>query len=301
MSKSKRNWATCIFVGIASTSLLSMGCAGPSEMREAASASEAETAKPNDGLNSTLWALTSAEYDATALTVYHAAERAVASGLADSNWTALPEQEAGDDYSDLPPAVVLDVDETVLDNGEYQAELVVDDTVYSSESWLEWVLKERAGAIPGALAFTRHADARGVTVIYLTNRRGPMEQATRQNLIDLGFPVDTTFDVVLTRGERPEWKAGEKTSRRRFVAQHFRVLALVGDNLGDFIDIDGLGLARRNDEAAAAQRFWGTKWFMLPNPQYGSWESALFDGRYDLPLDVRRTMKIDRLRERDHR
>jgi len=273
--------------------LFAAGCTAPSKLQQA----EQPETPANDGLNSTLWSLTSAEYDAVAWTVYRAAEEAVAMGLSDSSWTALLEQTEVEGYSALPPAVILDVDETVLDNGEYQARLIADDQVYASDSWLDWVLKERARPIPGALAFTRRADERGVTVIYLTNRRGPMEEATRRNLIDLGFPVDTSFDVVLTRGERPEWSAGEKTSRRRFVAEHFRVLALVGDNLGDFIDVDGLGLAGRNDKTAANQSFWGSKWFMLPNPQYGSWESALFNGRYDLPLDVQRRMKIERLRD----
>lgn len=291
MSMSKTPPSRRAILSLVFVMLLAGGCAAPSKLQESTPATPA-----NDALNSTLWSLTSAEYDAVAWTVYHAAENALAAGLSDSTWTALPEQAGTEGYSMLPPAVILDVDETVLDNGEYQARLILNNQEYSSESWLDWVLEEKAQPIPGALAFTRRADREGITVIYLTNRREPMEAATRQNLIDLGFPLDSTFDVVLTRGERPEWKRGEKTSRRQYVGEHFRVLAMVGDNLGDFVDIERLGLSQRENETAANQDFWGAKWFMLPNPQYGSWESALFDGRYDLPSDARRRMKLEHLR-----
>jgi acid phosphatase len=253
--------------------------------------------EPNDGLNSTLWALTSAEYDATVLSLYRAAGRALEEGLAVPDWTALAEQMGRPNYAALPPAVVLDVDETVLDNGPYQADMILDGTSYASDTWLDWVLEERARPIPGALEFCRGAASMGVTVIYLTNRRGNMEEATRQNLVDLGFPVDTTFDVVLTRGERPEWSAGEKSSRRRYIAEHYRVLALLGDNLGDFLDIEGLSAAERDNEVAVTRSMWGTRWFMIPNPQYGSWESTLFDGRYELSSSERRARKRDHLKD----
>jgi len=173
---------------------------------------------------------------------------------------------------------------------------VMRDESYSSESWLSWVLEERATPIPGALEYTRHADAMGVTVIYLTNRRGNMEEATRRNLTDLGFPIDTTFDVVLTREERPEWSRGEKTSRRNYVAEHFRIVALFGDNLGDFVDIDDLGVDQRDDEVYGRRSLWGSHWFMLPNPQYGSWESASFGDRYDLTEAERRHLKMQVLK-----
>jgi len=272
--------------------MVSSGCSSTNEVRETESASPL----PNDALNSTLWALRSAEYDAVALSIYQGAAAALEMGVEDVSWTALAEQAGQAGYTDLPPAVVLDVDETVLDNGKYQARLLMRNESYSSESWLDWVLEERATPIPGALEFTRRADAMGVTVIYLTNRRGNMEEATRRNLTDLGFPIDSTFDAVLTRGERPEWSRGEKTSRREFVAEHYRVIALFGDNLGDFVDVDNLSLAQRDYEVDGRRSLWGSRWFMLPNPQYGSWESASFGDRYDLTEAERRHLKMQVLK-----
>jgi acid phosphatase len=294
MSKPSLSGASRVRWLVSAVVLFAAGCAGSSQ-----SVVEIEpVVASNDGLNSTLWSLTAAEYDATVLSLYGAAEYALTGGLADTGWTALIEQVGQEDYADLPPAVVLDVDETVLDNGAYQAGLVLDDTYYSGDTWLEWVLQERAAPIPGALGFCRRAAAMGITVIYLTNRRANMEEATRRNLIDLGFPVDPAFDVVLTRGERPEWEGGEKSSRRRFVAEHYRVIALLGDNLGDFLDIDGLSLEARDYEVAATHSMWGSRWFMMPNPQYGSWESTLFDRQYRLSPSERRRLKRSHLDEK---
>lgn len=287
---SKDLWFLALALALFSSILA--GCTGSEELRASDGGIEAIGPGPNDGLNSTLWSLQSAEYDAVALSIYRGAWESVEEAMTDPEWTALLEQEGQEGYSDLPPAVVLDVDETVLDNGLYQARLILDGASYQSDSWLDWVLEERASPIPGALEFTRRAQAMGVTVVYLTNRRGNMEDATRRNLFDLGFPIDSTFDVVLTRGERPEWSRGEKTSRRKFVAEHFRVLALFGDNLGDFVDVDDLSLAERDYAVDGRRSIWGERWFMLPNPQYGSWESAAFDNRYDLSDVERRRLKL---------
>jgi len=281
--------------------LLALGslaaCAGSGQSVQTPVVSPAQP-QPNDAVNATLWTLSSAEYDAVTLGIYSAAGSAIDAGLKDSTWTALPDQRVQEGYASLPAAVILDVDETVLDNGEYQADLILEDREYATDSWLEWVLEENAPPIPGALHFCRTAAAKGVTVIYLTNRRGHMEDATRANLYDLGFPIDTTFDVVLTRGEREEWSRGEKTSRRNFVAEHFRVLALLGDNLGDFVDVDGLGLVTRDYAVEQNRQMWGKYWFMIPNAMYGSWESTLFNGQFRLPAAERRQMKIDVLRRR---
>ena len=128
--------------------------------------------------------------------------------------------------------------------------------------------------IPGALEFTRAAAAKGVTVFYVTNRDRALEQATRDNLAKFGFPLDPSRDTVLTRAERPEWTSSDKSSRRSVVAQDFRILLLVGDDFGDFVQGARGTLAARKalDEANAAM--WGVKWIALPNPMYGSWKTA---------------------------
>ncbi|MFB6098564.1 MAG: HAD family acid phosphatase, partial [Salinibacter sp.] len=120
----------------------------------------------NPLLNSTLWTQTAVEYRGTARQAYVIAEVMMRRALDDSSWTAsLQQAQAGaDTYRDKPPAVVLDVDETVLDNSAYEARLILDDETYDSESWQSWVREEKADAVPGALSFTRTAVKNGVQV-----------------------------------------------------------------------------------------------------------------------------------------
>jgi len=237
----------------------------------------------NPLLNSTLWVQTSVEYTGTARQAYALAEVMMQRALADSTWTASLEQaETGSGaYRDKPPAVVLDVDETVLDNSPYQARLVLDDEAYDSQSWKAWVREERAGAVPGALDFIHTAAQTGVQVIYLTNRDGDVEASTRDNLEALGFPIDDAPDAVLTQAEKEGWEP--KTARREWVAERYRILLLIGDNFGDFASEANTSLAARRQKSHSSRKYWGTRWIVLPNPQYGSWEGALYDFNYGLP------------------
>ena len=119
----------------------------------------------------------------------------------------------------------------------------------------------------------------------MTNRRVAVDEATTRNLRETGFPLSTDEDWVLSRDERPEW-TGDKTSRRTFVAERYRVIMAFGDNLGDFVSIEDLDAAGRDAVVDRYASWWGTRWFMLPNPMYGSWESELTK---ELPRDQRST------------
>ncbi len=217
------------------------------------------------------------EYEASAVQAYRQATRQVEDALRDATWSAALEQTA--DASKLPPAVILDIDETVFDNSYYQARQVRDHSAFAAETWDRWCLEARATAIPGALEFTRDAEKRGVTVFYITNRAAKVEDATRRNLEALGFPLRAGLDTVLTRGERPEWQPSPKGARRAHVAATYRVLLLIGDDLGDFV-ADAAGTPEQRAARTAPQaEWWGRRWIMLPNPTYGSWERAIIGTR----------------------
>lgn len=228
-------------------------------------------ARPAALPDSVVWFRTAVEYRATAVQAYRLATLMLDRALADPVWTAALEQTG--DFRAKPPAVILDVDETVLDNSESEERNLREGAAYSEERWAVWCNERRATPIPGALEFTRAAAAKGVTVFYVTNRDRSLEQATRDNLAKYGFPIDTNLDTVLTKGERPEWTS-EKSSRREVVAQNYRILLLVGDDFGDFAKgARGTLEARRALESANAE-MWGVKWIALPNPLYGSWKTA---------------------------
>ncbi len=222
--------------------------------------------------DSVVWFRTSVEYRAVTTQAYRLAALMLDRALADSTWTAALEQTG--DFASKPPAVILDVDETALDNSESEERNVVEGASYNEARWADWCNERRATPIPGALEFTRAAAATGVAVFYVTNRDRALEQATRDNLAKYGFPLDPARDTVLTRAERPEWSSSDKSSRRAMVAQDFRILLLIGDDFGDFVaGARGTLAARRAlDQANAAM--WGVKWIALPNPLYGSWKTA---------------------------
>jgi acid phosphatase len=237
----------------------------------------------HENLNAVAWVQTAAEFEGLARQAYAAARAGLARGLADPAWSAVVEQPAP--APGLPPAIVVDVDETVLDNVVFQVRLILSGREYSEPVWREWVEERKAAALPGAVEFLSEADATGVTVFYVTNREAASESATRENLARLGFPLDRGGrDTVLCRGERPEWAGTDKSTRRGEVAREYRVLLLVGDDLGDFIGAGGLP-AERAQRAAAYATWWGSRWIALPNPMYGSWERAVMAPAPGLPDD----------------
>ncbi|MEW5982297.1 MAG: 5'-nucleotidase, lipoprotein e(P4) family [Acidobacteriota bacterium] len=237
----------------------------------AAPASAAPGVRPAALPDSVAWFRTSVEYRATAIQAYRLAALMLDRALADPQWTAALEQTG--DVGSKPTAVILDVDETVLDNSESEERNIREGTTFSEERWAAWCNERKATPVPGALEFTRAAATKGVAVFYVTNRDRALEAATRDNLAALGFPLDTSRDTVLTKNERPDW-VSDKSSRRRVVAQDFRILLLVGDDFGDFIQGARGSLEARRALDAANAAMWGVRWIALPNPMYGSWKTA---------------------------
>lgn len=240
-------------------------------------------AEGHELLHATLWMQRSAEYRAICLQTFQWGRALIDQALTDPEWSAALEQMDGEQAGDAgaapkPPAIIVDVDETMLDNSFYEARLIRDGAEYSAKTWDPWVNEESATALPGAVEFCRYADEKGVTVFYLTNRKAHLTEGTRHNLAARGFPMRAGLDPVLTRTD-----VKDKGPRRRTITDEYRVLLVVGDNVGDFAstfgETDSAQRAARVDEYAA---LWGSRWLMLPNPAYGSWEGALLGGDYRL-------------------
>ena len=237
----------------------------------------------HENLHATLWNQTAAEQDALCLQTFELAALRLDQALADTGWSAALEQQ-GQDVTGLPPAIIADVDETLLDNSPYQARLVVEDAEYSSESWADWVEKRSAKALPGARDFLDLAHRRGVTIFYVTNRDATLEEATRANLEAEGMPIDLSRDVVLCRGEN-DWPS-DKSSRRAEIAKSHRILLLLGDDLNDFVSGARVGDPQpRRELVEQYETMWGERWLLLPNAEYGSWEASLYGRDYSLDRD----------------
>src|SRR5438477_3423726 len=171
----------------------------------------------SDLLNAVLWMQRSVEYKATALTAFALARIRLDQALADRNWTAAPKEQTGN-YQALPPAIVLDVDESIVDNSAYQAWMALRDTTFDPKTWNAYVNTVTSQAIPGAVDFARYADARGVKVFYVSNRTAEEEEATRKNLEKLGFPMGGDVDTMLMTRKQPDWSSAKGT-RRAYIAK----------------------------------------------------------------------------------
>ena len=224
-----------------------------------------------------LYAQSSAEYEANNLQTFAGAKLALEKALVNKNWTAAIEQK--EDFSEKPPAVILDIDETVLNNIPFQARAIIKGESYPN-GWVEWMLEEASTSVAGVSEFLKYADSKGIKIFYVTNRIAIAEEATRNNLKKLGLPFDTDRDVLLMKNENG-WTS-DKVSRRELIAQDYRILLLIGDQLGDFISLDEAtaGMDSRKEVAAKYEEMWGKKWFIITNPIYGRWEAAIYNNEY---------------------
>ena len=118
-----------------------------------------------------LWTQSSAEYRALALQAFTLARLRVDEDLAQHRSRRRMK----------PPAIIVDADETVLDNSRVQAELILRNVAYTSQAWQDWGYRAEAGAVPGALEFLNYSFRRGVRVFYITNRRQTEKAGTVTN------------------------------------------------------------------------------------------------------------------------
>jgi 5'-nucleotidase (lipoprotein e(P4) family) len=228
-------------------------------------------------LGATLWFQTSAEARALCYQAYHLAQLQLDRALRD-----LPRGAKG--------AVVLDIDETVLDNSPHQAKLLQTGESYPAY-WDEWVQRAEARALPGAAEFLRYAHSRGVALFYVSNRNAGSLNATLTNLRAAGFPQADSAHVLL-RGT-----ASTKEPRRQEIGNTHRILLLVGDNLADFSDV--FERATVEERAAAVDRLrseFGSRFILLPNPIYGDWDRAVLQYRTDLSESEQNTLRMNALR-----
>lgn len=253
-----------------------------------------------------LWFQTSAEYRALSYQTYRTAE------MQFDQWAPLLVKKAdGKAYlpgSDKPVAIVLDLDETVLDNSGFQAYCVQNEVEFNDELWKLWIefqgQNEAAGpAVPGAPEFLNKVEAMGVTPIYISNRTVGQESPTAKVLERNGINVKGIEDRMLLRlGSKEETARGEavmkshgikagsseaaavskgegkKEARRLLISEKYNVVAYFGDQLGDFEayvpqsgDLNAESYKARRAKADDYRKHWGTVWFMLPNPMYGYW------------------------------
>jgi len=173
-------------------------------------------------------------------------------------------------------AVVVDIDETVLDNSPYNGGFVDKDIGYPT-GFAEWVNAAKADVVPGAVGFLNYVVEKGADVFYITNRKIRFKDATIKNLKALGFP-QVLDDHLLMRE-----KSSNKEPRRQIVQKDHRIVLLMGDNLNDFDNIfSKKGIDERSAAVDTVKDKFGAQFIVLPNPMYGDWEGAVYNFNWKL-------------------
>lgn len=189
-------------------------------------------------------------------------------------------------------AVVVDVDETVLDNSPYQARLIKMRQGYATATWRQWVDLARAEALAGAVEFLKHAAARGVEVFYISNRRVEEHAGTLANLRAKGFPHADDAHLLLRTTE------SSKAKRRAAVGATHEIVLLMGDNLNDFTEaFDGKDTATRIAEVDRLAKEFGRRFILLPNPLYGDFEDSIYRYNRGLPEAEKDALRKGSLRD----
>lgn len=227
------------------------------------SCKESEVKNSNEyKVQAQVWTQNSAEYRALCFQAFNTAKINIDSFL------------SSEKKYDRPLAIITDVDETVLDNSPYDGRLILEDVSYDRESWVEWGNLEIAEAIPGSLEFLTYASEKGIKVFYVSNRYSEQLESTINNLKRLGFPNVSESTVLLRSDSR------SKSERRNSISDGHEVIMLIGDNLSDFNDEFEVKISEERINYTNEMRGnFGTKLIVLPNPNYGDWESnGLFGG-----------------------
>ena len=272
--------------------------AKPATSAPVAQASDAAKPAADDNLNAVAWTQTAIEHDLIYLQTYRDAQARLLPALKDKSWDALTKEDRAAPVKGLKPAVVLDIDETVLDNSPYQARLVRSGGEFNEADWAAWCKEQRARALPGVVEFTQFAAKHGIAVLYVSNRAKDLDEATLGNLRKAGLPVSgpEAFLGLGTFVQDCEQVGTEKGCRRQQISRKYRVLMQFGDQIGDFVTVLANNAEGRNKAVAPYMRWVGTRWFVLPNATYGSWEPALFNNDWAAPREERHRLKVNALR-----
>lgn len=215
-----------------------------------------------DYTTAVLWQQHAGEYRALAFQAYNFAQVSLLSRLTEAT-------------SGKKNCVVVDVDETVLDNSPFQGCEIRNNRIYDQKDWLNWTSKGIADTVPGALGFLKFAASKDVETFYISNRGQSELESTQRNLVQLGFPYADKAHMLF------KTTTSDKEARRQTVLEQYNILLLCGDNLSDFSNVFYREGKNTIEQVNAMQRTFGTRFVVLPNPMYGDWEKLIYKGEIE--------------------
>lgn len=181
-----------------------------------------------------------------------------------------------------PKAVVVDIDETMVDNSLFQGKSIEKGEGYSNEFWAEWSNLAMAKALPGAVEFTKFCDSLGVQVVYISNRKVQELEKTMKNMDSLGFAFVNPENYLLKE------ETSGKEVRRKIAMEKYDIILLLGDNLNDFSDV----FEHRGDDwgVSTVEKYrneFGKRFIVFPNPMYGEWEKSVYGNEKGLTEEAK--------------
>lgn len=178
--------------------------------------------------------------------------------------------------SDKPRAIVTDIDETFLDNSPYAVHRALAGKDYDQTSWNEWTSKGVADTLAGGFSFFNYAASRGIEIFYVTNRYEEERAGTLANLKRFNFPFADNDHLIMRKD------VSSKEQRRQHIAAKYNITLLLGDNLADFSDFfDKKTTEERAQNVQRLAAEFGNRFILLPNTNYGGWEDAIYLNRRD--------------------
>jgi len=204
-------------------------------------------------LHGLLYQATSAEYIALCVQMYQLARHALVDRLRSGTFRR--------------PAVIFDLDETLLDNSAYAAWQIGSGYNFDEQtSWKAWCNTSQSGAVPGGFEFVRFVEEAGATPIFITTRLNETRVGTAHNLMNLGALTNTEFLTEKQNGSRPDhafqtrlfmkgmpdvqvdrpdgkqtFHLANKFTQRVFCTRvrDFEIILSIGDNLSDYAEYYG--------------------------------------------------------------
>ena len=220
------------------------------------------------------WMQTSNEYENVTKSLYLLAKKQLDENIKNKEQSAFLEQK--NNFKNLPPAIIMDIDETILNNSSFAVYQQVElKGKFVEEQWDGFVKKEISTPIAGSIDFINYAISKGVIVFLVSNRTQDQFDATLNNLKKAGVKIPNIKNLVMLVGGKSNWDSN-KYHRYKEISQEYYIAMIVGDNMTDFLEPLSKDLSYKEYKKLNKkyESYIGKYWIQLPAPTYGSWQGV---------------------------
>ncbi len=195
------------------------------------------------------------------------------------------------DHNKKNLAVILDIDETLLETSLYQDKIITENKYYP-DGWKEFKAKAICKPTSGAIEFLNFLDSLKIKIFYVSNRPADELNSVMKNFRKYNFPQNDSSNILL------KTDTNDKTPRREAIYKSYDVILLMGDNLGDFSNVFDVDTNdKRNKKVLEYGQYFGNKFIVFPNASYGEWENLITKGYFSLSPNERNIKRKEVLKK----